>query len=381
MEGYADSRFSTVEDVFAAGFDDGTEAGAALAVMVEGHMVVDLWGGVTDAGGARPWQRDTIVNTFSVTKGFVAAAAHLLVERGQLDVEAPVMSRWPEFAAAGKEAVTVGQLLDHSAGLAAVGPPLPTGALYDWDAMTAALAAQEPWWEPGADHGYHAVTYGFLVGELIRRVGGRSVGAFLREEVCGPLGSDFWVGVQEADDGRVAYCPPIRPGPGENVNFFAGADPESVAVKAFTNPPDLLEPDATNTARWRRAEVPAANGHGNGRALARFYGALAAGGILDGVRVLGPGTIDHAIEERVAGVDAVLGMPDRFALGFMLPSEMRRFGRGPRTFGHPGAGGALGFADPDGALGFGYTPSQTYLSGLGGDHRWPALIEAVYSCL
>ncbi|WP_437795999.1 serine hydrolase domain-containing protein [Sorangium sp. So ce693] len=384
IHGSCDPAFAPVRAAFASNFERFPELGAAVCAAVRGRVVVDLWAGFRDAARTAPWRGDTIVNVFSATKGAVALCAHALAEKRALDVDAPVAASWPEFGAAGKGRVLVSQLLDHSAGLPALRAEPKEGALYDWQAMTAALAAEEPFWEPGARHGYHAVTFGFLVGEVIRRASGQRVGAFLREAVAGPLGLDLHIGTGAEHDGRIAEVPPtIASAKGLGGAFGASfRDPASLTSMAFTRPRDLVSPGLVNTVRARRAEIPALNGHANARALARMYGALANGGALAGTaRVLSPEAVEAALAERSAGLDAVLLAESRFSLGFMLPSALRPFGRGPRTFGHPGAGGALGFADPDAGLGFGYTPNQTIASGEGGDPRWPALIEAVYSCL
>ncbi|XYH96568.1 serine hydrolase domain-containing protein [Sorangium sp. So ce1128] len=385
MDGYCDPAFAPVHAAFASNFERFPELGAAVCVAARGRVVVDLWAGFRDAARTAPWAGDTIVNVFSATKGAVALCAHALAERGALDLDARVAASWPEFGAAGKGRVLVSQLLDHSAGLPAIRAELPEGALYDWRVMTAALAAEEPFWEPGARHGYHAITFGFLVGEVIRRASGRKVGALLQEAVAGPLGLDLHIGTGAEHDERIAEVPPTLPSPSGLGGAFGASfrDPTSLTSMAFTRPRELVLPGLVNTARARRAEIPALNGHANARALARMYGALANGGALagGGARLLSPGAVEAALAERSRGPDAVLLAESRFSLGFMLPSALRPFGRGPRTFGHPGAGGALGFADPDAALGFGYTPNQTIASGEGGDPRWPALIEAVYACL
>ncbi|WP_437598582.1 serine hydrolase domain-containing protein [Sorangium sp. So ce590] len=384
LHGSCDPAFAPVRAAFASNFERFPELGAAVCVAARGRVVVDLWAGFRDAARTAPWRGDTIVNVFSATKGAVALCAHALAERRALDLHAPVAASWPEFAAAGKERVLVAQLLDHSAGLPALRAEPPEGALYDWQAMTGALAAEEPFWAPGARHGYHAVTFGFLVGEVIRRASGQRVGALLREAVAGPLGLDFHIGTGAEHDGRIADVAPTLACPSGLGGAFAASfrDPASLTSMAFTRPRDLVSPGLVNTARARRAEIPALNGHANARALARMYGALANGGAsAGGARVLSPEAIEAALAERSRGPDAVLLAESRFSLGFMLPSALRPFGRGARTFGHPGAGGALGFADPDAGLGFGYTPNQPIASGEGGDPRWPALIDAVYSCL
>jgi CubicO group peptidase (beta-lactamase class C family) len=354
MDGSCAAGYEAVGEVFAAS----EELGASLAVVVDGALVVDL---------ARGWPADSIAMMMSVTKAFTATCAHLVLD----DIDRPVASVWPEFASAGKHAITIAQLLDHTAALPAVREPLPAGTLYDWDAMCAALAAEEPWWVPGTRHGYHAVTFGFLVGEVVRRVTGQSVGSAWRGLVADRLDLDLWIGLPDAQTARVAELPPTEI-PENGFNPFAGADPDSIVVRAFTNPADLAEPGATNLPRFRAAEIPAVNGIGDARSLARFYGALSTGEIAVPPR---------AFVNRVRGVDAVLDMEDAFALGFMNPSPMRPFSPNPNAFGHPGAGGALGFADLDRRLGFGYVPQRTLAAGLGGDPRWQPLIAAVYACV
>ncbi|MCK2241284.1 MULTISPECIES: serine hydrolase domain-containing protein [unclassified Crossiella] len=367
VDGYCDPAFTPVRDAFAAGFAAGEDRGAAVSVQVDGRTVVDLWGG--------SWQRDTVVNLFSVTKGVLAVCAHQLIERGQLDPDAPVIDYWPEFAAAGKSAITVADLLAHRAGLPALRETQPAGALFDWTRMTTALAAETPWWPPGEQHGYHVVTWGWLVGEVLRRASGRTP-----RELVADLGLDLHLGLPAEQAHRAAstvaapFTPPAAGAPGSELLAAMGA-PGSMAAQAFVNPPDLLTPDLVSDPRWRAAEIPAANGHGNARAVAELYGGL--------VRTQAPllGSLAGATEERSAGRDAVLCGHTRFSLGFMLPGELRPFSPGPRAFGHPGAGGALGFADPDARLGFGFTPDRTITTLHGADPRWQRLVPAVYSCL
>ncbi len=385
IQGHCDSRFSLVKEAFAANFAAHGEVGAAVAVMVEGRMVVDLWAGYCDAERTRPWQRDTIVNLYSTTKGMTTVCAHRLVDQGLLDIDAPVAKYWPEFAQAGKEDIPVRYLLSHQAGLPAVREILPKGALYDWDTMTSALAAEEPWWEPGAKHGYHAITFGFLVGEVIRRVAGMTVGQYFRREIAGPLGLDFHIGLTPADAGRVADMVP-SPFPELDANNPLAkvfADPNSMSFKAFVLTADLMgDPLYMNKWPWRSAELPAANGHGNARSLAKIYGALAMGGQLDGVRVLSPEAIERAAQEQCYGEDAVMvGFPSRFGLGFALPVPETKLARGDRVFGHGGMGGSQAFADPDAKLGFGYTMNKMLFSTDPVDPRQASLINAVYDCL
>ena len=356
--------------------------GAAVCVYLDGVRVVDCWGGHADAKRARPWTADTIVSVASTTKGMVALCAHMLAERGKLDLDAPTARYWPEFAQAGKQDIPVRWLLSHRAGLPAIRRLLPADALFDWSAMTAALAESAPWWTPGSRHGYHAITYGHLVGEIIRRVDGRSVGAFLHDEVAGPLRADFFIGVPEAVDARAATVLPPPPPAEPTVWDTILADPESVSGRAFLNPP--RSPDLVNTRAWRAAEIPGANGHTSARGVARVYATLARGGELDGIRLLTPAAIDRAIVEQSSGRDEVLTLPTRFATGFMLglPGGVFNCGPGRRTFGHPGHGGSIGFADPDARLAFGYVTNQ-YITGTARhpDRRVASLVDAVYAAL
>lgn len=380
IQGTCDPRFEPLRETFAKGFESG-EVGAGVAVVVDGRPVVDLVGGFADAARTRPWQRDTIVNVFSTTKGMTTLCLHRLVDQGRLDLDAPVARYWPEFAAAGKERIPVRWLLSHQAGLPAVRKPLPDDALSHWEVLCQALAAETPWWEPGTKHGYHALTFGHLVGEVLRRIDGRSLGRFFREEVAAPLGLDFHIGLAAADFARCAdtLAPPPPPQGTPSLFEQLGKDPESMTAKAFDNPP--RREGGVNTAAWRAAEIPAANGHGTAAALARAYGALALGGTLDGVRVLSPESIARASEEQASGPDAVLlGLPMRFGLGFFLTQPLIPLGPNPRAFGHPGAGGSIAFADPDARLGFAYVANQMQ-QGITGDARGFGLIRAAYGCL
>jgi len=380
VEGECESRYAPLREVFAKSFATG-EVGAAVAVSIGGELVVDLWGGHRDRAREQAWTRDTLVNVYSTTKGMTAICANRLAEPGVLDLDAPVARYWPDFAAAGKERIPVRWLLCHRAGLPALRDPVPDHARYDSDYWTRALAAEAPFWEPGTQHGYHALTYGHLVGEVVRRVDGRSLGRYFREELAEPLGLDFHIGLAPEHDGRVAEILPAPPGPPGAIDPFAAArsDPQSLVGRVFANPP--LEPRDVNTRAWRAAEIPAANGHGTARGLARIYGALATYGVLDGVRVLGPEQIARANHEEAAGLDAVLApLHSRFGLGFMMTQPMIPFGPNPRSFGHPGAGGSIAFADPDARLGFAYTMNQMQ-TGLGGDARGFALIATLYAAL
>jgi CubicO group peptidase (beta-lactamase class C family) len=384
ISGTCDAAFEGVRQAFEANFRAPGEVGAAVAVVVDGRPVVELWGGHADQARSRAWERDTLVNVYSTTKGMAALCAQRLVDAGALDLDAPVARYWPEFAAAGKGEIPVRWLLSHRAGLAAVRDPLPGEALYDWDAMCRALAAETPWWQPGERHGYHAVTFGWLVGEVVRRIDGRSLGRYFREEVAGPLGADFHIGLPDALHARVAEMGPIPlPEPGaESASLTALmlSDPEGVSARAFLNPPSLaLGP---NVPAWRRAEIPGANGHATALGIARIYGALARGGEQDGVRVLSRAGIERCREQQSCGLDHVLRISTRIGQGFMLSQALplASFGPNPGSFGHPGAGGSVGFADPEARVGFGYVMNRMGPHILL-DPRADRLIDAVYDAL
>ena len=386
IKGTCKDGFQRVKDAFAGNFADHGEVGASLAVMLDGEMVLDLWGGYADGARTRPWERDTIVNLFSTTKGITAICANRLIEQGKLDPEAPVAKYWPEFAQAGKDKLPVSYLLNHKAGLPAVKDMLPLDASYQWEPLRDALAAQEPWWEPGTKHGYHAVTFGTLVGEVIRRVTGVSVGTYFRTEFAEPLGIDMKIGFGPELDARVADTIPAAfqaPPPGHPL-AEAFANPMSMTFKAFMlSPLPMMNPNYMNTREWRAAEMPAANGHGNARALATIYGALARGGEAGGVQVLQRETIDEMRKEQSNGTDAVLMIPSRFSRGFFM--ELPEYGLTPNAtlFGHPGLGGSFGLADPETKLGIGYAMNKMYLPPdmISLDPRWETILGALYASL
>ena len=382
IHGWTDPRFDAVREAFVQNFEKSQELGAAVAVYLHGEPVVDLWGGWYTPDRDREWDRNTLVNVFSATKGLVAFCAHRLVEQGKLDLDAPVAHYWPEFAAAGKESIPVRWLLSHRAGMAAVRRPLVLEDMFDWQTMTEALAEQEPWWTPGEKHGYHALTYGWLVGEVVRRIDGRSIGTFWQEEFAAPLGLDAHIGTGPEFDNRISTViePPPDAGFPDMEVAFGGAD--SVGFAAFTNPPVLNPGGEPFPARrdWRAAEIPAANGHTTARSLARVYGAAASGGEVDGVHVLNPETIEQGIAEQSTGPDASMMIETRFGLGWALTADHAPYGPNPRAFGHPGAGGSLGFGDLDAEIGFGYTMNQMG-NALYVDPRVSVLIDAVYASL
>lgn len=371
--GSADPAFAAVRDAFAGNFDKGLEVGAALAVSVDGQPVVDLWAGWADAARTRPWERDTLACVFSCTKGVVAIAALLLVRRGQLDLDAPVATYWPEFAQAGKESIPVRWLLTHQAGLSAIDTPLKFGSLSKWDVMVEALAAQAPSWEPGTGHGYHGVTYGHLIGEVMRRITGKSVGAYIHDELAVPLGLDLVLGLPEDDEARTADM--VAPPPPElgQVSFFSHFTPDSLGARSFGNPPDCNAIDHTNSRKFRAAEIPAANAHGTARSLAALYAALPD--------LLGPDLLAEAGRAHVTGVDLVMQLPTSFGLGFEVTLPEWTFGPGARTFGHNGSGGSLGILDPDAGVALGYVMNQMYWGATRDDPRWGPIFDALYSSL
>jgi CubicO group peptidase (beta-lactamase class C family) len=380
IHGECDARFERVREVFAENFRARDEVGAGVALVIDGRLVVELWAGHHDRERTRAWTRDTLVNVYSTTKGVTALAAHRLVDEGKLDLDAPVASYWPEFAQAGKGSIPVRWLLSHRAGLPAVRKLLPNEALYDFEAMTSALAAEAPWWTPGTAHGYHAVTFGWLVGEVVRRIAGKSLGTYVRDTFAQPLGLDFQIGLAEREHARVAdILQQVPPDPaGEAAQLFARslAEPEGVTARAFANPPSMVL--GPNVPAWRSAEIPGANGHGTARALATLYGRAALG---DG-SVISRDAIERCRTEQSHGDDLVLGVRTRFGLGFMLRQESHAGGRclGGGAFGHPGAGGSLAFADPEQRLGFGYVMNRMGPRILL-DDRAIALVEAVNGCL
>ena len=357
IQGYFDLKFEALRDAFAALFDEPQERGMALCVQVGGETVVDLWAGVADKEGQQAWHSDTILNLFSCTKTFTAVTALQLVGEGKLELDAPVARYWPEFGAAGKDKITLRHLLSHQAGLPALREMLPAEALYDWHAMTTALAAEQPWWLLGEGHGYAPITYGWLVGEVLRRVEGRGPGESIVARTAKPLGLDFHVGLADAEFDRVAI---ISRGKG---NFGDAAaqrllktmmsEPAAMSTRAFTNPPSIMT--STNKPEWRRMQQPAANGHGNARSLAGFYSGLLDGQLLES-ELLAELTREHAV-----GEDKTLLTRTRFGLGCMLDQPEvanATYGMGPRAFGHPGAGGSIGFADPERDVAFGFVTNN-----------------------
>ena len=387
-EGTCDPRFAAVRAVFETNFRDLREIGAAVAVYVDGHKVVDLWGGLRERTGEKPaWTQDTLVNVYSCTKGLAALCVQQLIDRGKLDPNAPVARYWPEFERAGKGGVSLNTLLSHAAGLPAITRRLPAQAIYNQQLMAAALADQAPHWIPGTAHGYHAQTFGFLLAEIVRRVAGCSIGQYLREQIAGPLGAEAYIGLPAELDARVARVtrPLGEPTPEGEVDLTAvwRREPESLSALAFNNPSS--QPGAAQTREWRAAELPSSNGHASALGLARIY--AAASGSAPHDRAASSELFSAEMRERCAselrsGADLVLRIRTRFGPGLMLSQSegTGRFGPNARSFGHPGMGGSLGFADPDAHIGFGYVMNRAG-AGILIDERPRRLIEALYASI
>ena len=373
MSGIVEPGWHGVADAFAANFAEHDEVGAACAVYRDGRPVVDIWGGLADRATGRPWERDTLVVVFSCTKGLTATLANLLIERGLLDPDAPVARYWPEFAANGKDGIPVRWVLSHQAGLAVIDADLTLEESLAWDPVVTALAAQAPVWEPGTAHGYHLRAYGWLVGELLRRVTGRTAGQLLREELAEPLGLDLWIGLPEDLEPRVATLIP------PSVKFqdlLANLGDDLLLGRASTGPSGHFNyNDMWNTRALHAAELPSSNGIGDARSLARHYAALL--GDVDGLRALRPETVAAATVAQVRGPDAVILVETAFGLGYMLPPSINARCR-PRAFGHAGAGGSVAFADPDAGIAFAYVMNDMRFD-LRGDPRSDGLVEAAYA--
>ena len=379
VDGSCDSAFVAVREAFASGFADGLELGASLAVSVDGHNVVDLWGGHLDAARTNPWERDSLVCSFSCTKGVVAVAVLWAVAQGLVDLDAPVALYWPEFAAEGKDTIPVRWLLTHEAGLPAISTRMPPGSLSDWGAMTSALAAQAPWWEPGTAHGYHGVTFGHLIGEVLRRATGHTCGSLIAAELAAPLGVELWMPLPAPCDSRTADLVVDMALDG---TFFDRWDPAtSLGPRSFGNPPDANDPAHCTSEAWRRAEIPAANLHTNARGLDRLYALLASGGTLDGFEVAPPELVAEFGRCQVQGDDKVMELPTAFALGFEHTIPEWPFGPGARTYGHNGSGGSLGIVDPDAGLSLGYCMNRLWWGPERTDPRWAPIFTALYAAL
>ncbi|MHB1711308.1 MAG: serine hydrolase domain-containing protein [Acidimicrobiales bacterium] len=367
IQGEWDPRYEGVATALSQSLDAGGDVGASVAVMVDGEPVVDIWGGFLDEAKTESWGRDTITNVWSTTKTMTFLCALMLVDRGELDFHAPVATYWPEFAAAGKEAIEVRHLMGHTAGLAGWTEQLEIEDLADWDKCTSLLAAQRPWWEPGTASGYHALTQGFLIGEVVRRITGVSIGTWFADEVAAPLGADFHIGLPVSEDGRVA---PVIPPPPVDVSALGASE---LALRTLRNP--VMDAGVSHNAWWRRAEIPAANGQGNARSVATVQSIIAGRGEARGVRLVSEETCDVIFEEQSNGKDLVLGIPIRFGMGYGLSTDVMPIG--PRSCYWGGYGGSLIVLDQQSRLTVSYVMNRME-SGLAGDVRGAAIVmEAV----
>lgn len=379
IHGSHDPAFGSVRDAFEANFELG-EVGASCCVTVHGRVVVDIWGGWTDADQRRPWARDTLVNTFSVGKPVVALMLLQLVERGRVELDARADRLWPELIA-GQHGATVRDVLCHRAGLPAIRDPLSAETLWDWPTICRAIAATDPWWEPGTRHAYHTNTYGHLVGEMGRRIDGRLPGTWLREEVARPLHADLAWGLTASDRARcadVVWEIDIESGVGWLATQAETEEQRMIAL-SYANPPGYSGIGVVNTEEWRAAQVPSTNLHATSRGIARLYTALATGGTLDGVHLIDVDLLAEATSVQSEGWCPVLERDASFGLGFQPTRADRPFGPNPGSFGHFGTGGAVGFADPPAGIGFGYVMNAVRPRWQSPRNR--ALIDAVYACL
>ena len=399
VAGFCDPRFERVAEEFTRNFQERGEVGASVCVQIEGETFVDLWGGSADPASNKPWVEDTITQVWSATKGATALCAHMLVERGLLDLEAPVVRYWPEFGQAGKESIPVKMLLNHQSGLAAISEPLPAGALFDWELMIRALERQAPFWQPGTRNGYHGFTFGYLVGEVVRRVSGKSLGAFFREEVAEPLGLDFWIGLPEALENRVAPIIPADPpdpnGPVSPMMMAIATDPTSMQALVMFNTGGYMLPGPDgvfgfNTRAAYAAEFGSVGAITNARGLAGMYAPLANGGSLKGVNLVSRDTLARmGAVSSASSLDATVLLPTRFSLGYVKSTDNRRVPNctkddslilSEEAFGHPGFGGAIGFVDPVARMSFGYAMNRMG-QGIGLNARGQSLIDAAYLSL
>lgn len=388
VHGETAREWGVVRDAFAANFEAGRESGAAFCAYHRGRKVVDLWGGIADKQTGAPWNEDTIVVVFSTTKGFTAMCAHHLADRGALDLDSPVAAYWPEFTAAGKQHITVAQILGHEAGLYDVDATLTLEQVYAWEPVIEALAAQAPLWEPGTRHGYHATTFGWLVGEIVRRASGRSLGRYFAEEIVAPLAADAWIGLPASEEPRVAR---LQSAAETAAEAAPGADPAEMKrlMDEFLGPGTMLgralaAPGGAfadvdfNSREFHAAEIGAAGGVTDARSIARLYAGMI--GEVDGVRLVGAESLGRAIRPRTTGPDAVIMDLDlQWSLGFMVPTSLMMPGRSD-SFGHYGAGGSVGWADPSNELAFGYVMNRMDM-GLMGDPRSTTLVDACYAAL
>ena len=376
IHGFCDDKFARVRDAFERNFNDYGDVGASFAATLEGEFVIDLWAGHADKARTRAWQEDTIVNVYSTTKTMSFLCAFVLADRGLLDFNAKVTDYWPEYGQNGKQDTEVRHFMSHSAGVPGFAPALDSAEqLYDWDACVANLAKQAPWWPPGSRSGYHAITQGYLIGELVRRIDGRSIGAFFREEIAAPLGADFHIGMAASEFPRVAEMIPDEP---TEDGLFAGADADSIPARVFASADAGTE--HVNTPAWRQAEIPAAGGHGNARAVVRAQTPLANDGKAFGVELISPASCGLMRQEQTDGADAVLMLPVRFGLGYAFPSEQMPMSPNDQAMFWGGAGGSTIVVDQPARVCLSYVMNQMKAS-IVGDRRGGGLGKAFYESL
>lgn len=379
LNGSYDPKFAAVAEAFRENYRSEEEVGSAVSISIGGQTVVDLWGGWKNNARDSEWQRDTIVCMMSVSKGITGLAFNMLVDRGLVDVNAPVAKYWPEFAANGKANLPVRYVLDHRAALPVLTDPLYPGAIFDRVAHVKALEAQAPLWEPGTQAAYHIHTQGFLLGEIMRRVTGKTVGEFLRTEIAGPLGADFQIGnLSETDQKR---CAELIPNMNAKLLAAREVDKDNILGKAFVQNPNMTWAETMNSRPWREAEIASGNGHGNARAVARIYSAYACGGEVDGVRLCSRASIEAMLVEQHNQTEIMQQRPYHQALGVLLNTPEAVFmGPNKRSFGHHGLGGSIGFADPDAHIAFSFSCNKMHSVGTNGP-RAARLIQALYGAL
>ncbi len=378
VQGLCGEAYSDVKESFRQNLDEGADIGASFAVTRDGETIIDIWGGYQDEARKKLWQADTIVNVYSTTKTLAALCLHLLSDRGEVALDAPVSRYWPEFAQNGKEKVEVRHFLSHASGLPGFDEPTTQEDLYDWEKITDRLARQAPWWEPGTQSGYHAITQGFLIGEVVRRVSGRTIGQFLADEITGPLGTDFHIGTGAEHDARIGELIPPEDEEAARAGISLTGEFGKIAVRVMTNP--TIEALTSRTQGWRRAEIPAANGHGNARAVAETLSVLANDGAARGKTLLTRAGARRILELQTDGFDAVLGIPVRWGLGYALPSELVPIGPNPHSCFWGGYGGSFAMVDMDARVTISYVMNRMVASLLD-QTRVARLVMSFYGAL
>ena len=373
IAGICDEKFSKVRNILASSIESGDDVGVSFAVTIGGEMVVDLWGGHIDESASTPWQQDTLVNVYSTTKTMSFLCALVLADRGQLDFDRNVADYWPEFAQNGKAEVKVWHLMNHAAGLSGMDEVMSATEMYDWDKMVSMLAAQAPWWEPGSASGYHAITQGYLIGEVVRRITGKSLGTFFQDEIAKPLNADFFIGVPTSEFHRISRLIPFGLGTAPD-----GGDADSIPARTFRSPFAGVQHSWTDG--WRQAEIPAANGHGNARSVAKLQAPLACKGSAFGVDLMSAETAKAVMTPRISGTDLVLGVPLSFGLGFGLVSELVPLSPNKNACFWGGWGGSNILVDQDAEMSVAFVMNKMH-DDVMGDPRSLNLLQAIYQAL